>query len=334
MPLDPSPFAVVSPASSQLASPDSAAPRAQARGAALVLNTKARQGDIAPAEIVALLARHGVTARFIEAGDGGPRAAIQQAVAGGYDTVIVGGGDGTLSTAAHELCSHAICIGVLPLGTANDFARSIGIPHDDLDAACAIIATRETIAVDVGVANERRYLNVASIGLPARVTATLTPDLKKRWGVLAYLIAAAQAAIRQRPFTVRLTVDGKKRRVRRVMQLAIGSGRYFGGGLSVTEAARCDDGLLNLHVITAPNLLALLWTLRHLRSGRYAKGDSALRFRAHTVRVETRRRQRVNIDGELAGHTPLDVQIRPGCLRVFAPRQEQEQPDTPHADPH
>jgi diacylglycerol kinase family enzyme len=103
------------------------------------------------------------------------------------------------------------------------------------------------------------------------------------------------------------------------MQVAMGSGRYFGGGLSVTDTAEATDGYLNIHVITAPNVRSLLWTLRHLRSGRYAPGDSALRVRARRVRVETRRRHRINVDGELHGHTPLEVQVRPRGLPVYVP---------------
>jgi YegS/Rv2252/BmrU family lipid kinase len=204
------------------------------------------------------------------------------------------------------------------LGTANDFARTTGVPQD-LDAACAIIGAGHTVAVDVGVANGRHFLNVASIGLPATVSTVLTDELKARWGVVAYPIAAIRAALRQRPFTATLTIDGRRRRVRRVMQVAIGSGRYFGGGLSVTAAADATDGYLNVHVITAPNVGSLLWTLRHLRSGRYAPGDSALRFRARHVYVETRRRHRVNVDGELHGHTPLEVEVHPRSLSVFVP---------------
>lgn len=287
--------------------------------AALILNPAAREGDYAPEEILDELANSGVEASLVPVEDG-IEPALHAALSDHPDAVIVGGGDGTLSTAANVLCGHNVPMGILPLGTANDFARTTGIPRD-LAQACAIIGTGHTTAVDVCVANGRHFLNVASIGLPATVSAVLSDEMKGRWGVLAYPIAAVRAALRQRPFSVTLTIDGRRRRVRRVMQVAVGSGRYYGGGLSVTDAAEATDGYLNLHVITAPNVGALLWTLRHLRSGRYAPGDSALRFRAQRVRITTRRRLRVNVDGELHGHTPLEVEVRPRCLPVFAPRE-------------
>lgn len=288
--------------------------------AALVINPGARRGDTSPTTIVDCLRRHGVEADPIPVGADGVGAALRTALTTGHDVVIVGGGDGTLSAAADVLRGHAVRLGILPLGTANDFARSLNIP-EDVEAACAVVAAGATAAVDVGVANGRGFLNVASIGLPATVASLLTPALKRRWGVLAYAMAAAQATMRQRPFSATLTVDGRRRHVRWVMQAAIGSGRYYGGGLSVTDAARSTDGYLSVHVITAPNVFALLWTLRHLRSGRYARGDSALRFRARDVRVTTRRPRGVDVDGEVAGRTPLHVEVRPRCVEVFAPQR-------------
>jgi diacylglycerol kinase (ATP) len=285
--------------------------------AALILNPAARASDHSPEEILSTLARSGVEAVLVPIEEG-IEAALCAALSAHSDAVIVGGGDGTLSTAAGVLCGHAVPLGILPLGTANDFARTTGIPRD-LEQACAIIGAGHTVAVDVGVANGRHFLNVASIGLPATLSSVLSDELKRRWGVLAYPLAAVRAALRQRPFTATLTIDGRRRRVRRVMQVAVGSGRYYGGGMRVTDAAKATDGYLHIHVITAPNVGALLWTLRHLRSGRYALGDSALRFQAQHVRITTRRRLPVNVDGELHGHTPLEVAVRPRCLPVFAP---------------
>ncbi len=285
---------------------------------ALALNPRARQGDLPPDEIVQRLSQQGVTADLLSVPNGDLAAAVQKAITAGYDAIIAGGGDGTLSIIAHQLAATPIKLGILPLGTANDFARSLSIPHD-LDQACAVIAAGHTVRVDVGVVNGRRFLNVASIGLPAKVSAAITPQLKKRLGVLAYPVAAVQALTHQRPFGAKLTVDGRVHRVRWVMQLAVGSGRHYGGGMTLTDIAQPTDGHLHVHVITARNLGALLWTLRHLRSGRYAPDHNALRFSAQHVRVETRRRHRINADGELVGHTPLDVTVLPHALEVFAP---------------
>lgn len=292
--------------------------------AALVVNPAARDGAHPPHDIRRALAACGVETALVSV-EAGLAPALRAALATCPDAIIVGGGDGTISSAAAALCDHTTPtpLGVLPLGTANDFARTLGIPRD-LEQACALIGAGHTVAVDVGVANGRHFLNVASIGWPATVSSALSDELKARWGVLAYPLAALRAALRQRPFTATLTIDGRQRRVRQVVQIAVGSGRYYGGGMQITDTAEPTDGYLHLHVITAPTAGALLWTLRHLRSGRYAQGDSALRVQARRVRITTRRRLRINVDGELRGFTPLEVEVHPRCLPVFAPPSTDE----------
>src|SRR5579871_5589906 len=130
--------------------------------AALILNPGAREGDRAPAELVTLLAGYGVDAYLIPVGDAGIAPAVRTALADAPEAVVVGGGDGTLSSAAEVLCGSAVPLGILPLGTANDFARTIGLPAE-LDAACAVIGAGQTLTVDIGVANGRHCLNVASL---------------------------------------------------------------------------------------------------------------------------------------------------------------------------
>jgi len=150
---------------------------------ALALNPRARQGDLPPDKIIQRLGQQGVTADLLSVPNGDLAAAVQKAATAGYDAIIARGGDGTLSIIAHHLAATPIKLGILPLGTANDFACSLSIPHD-LDQACAVIAAEHTVRVDVGVVNGRRFLNVVSIGLPAEVSAAITPQLKKRLGML------------------------------------------------------------------------------------------------------------------------------------------------------
>src|SRR5690242_9225507 len=129
--------------------------------AALILNPAAHDGERPPQDIRRALAACGVETALVPSEEG-LAPALRAALAARPDAVIVGGGDGTLSTAANVLCGHNIPLGVLPLGTANDFARTLGLPRD-LEQACAIIGAGHTIAVDVGVANGRHFLNVASL---------------------------------------------------------------------------------------------------------------------------------------------------------------------------
>ena len=234
------------------ASGEDARPAAPGRGGAwLLVSVSARQGSeerLQQAE--AALRKHGLhpaVSRTVEPRD--LRRALREAVTAGAPLVVIAGGDGTLSLAATELAGTSTALGVLPSGTANDFARSLGIP-DDLDAAAALIAAGHLREVDVGLADGRPFLNAASVGLGVAVTRRLSQRLKRWAGKLAYPVAAGREALSTRPFRVRLQVDGERRAVR-VFQLVVGNGRYHGAGTLVAPDARPDDGKLHVYAILA-----------------------------------------------------------------------------------
>ena len=127
-----------------------------------------------------------------------------------FDMAIVGGGDGTLNNAAAGLAYSGLPLGVLPMGTANDFARTMGIPADPLQAA-EIIAAGHQKTVDLGEVNGHLFFNVASIGFSAELAAELTEHAKKRWGTLGYAIVAARLLMRSRLFTAVVDHDGTRR---------------------------------------------------------------------------------------------------------------------------
>ncbi len=120
----------------------------------------------------------------------------------GYETLILGGGDGTVSSVVDFLAHHDVTLGLLPLGTANDFARTLGIPSD-VDEACEAIANGKVVDVDLGLAGNNYYVNVASVGLGVGATQALTPWAKKNIGALAYPVAAIKAFMTHEPFSAR-----------------------------------------------------------------------------------------------------------------------------------
>lgn len=125
---------------------------------------------------------------------------LDSVLASGCDLVIIGGGDGTLGTGVDRLAHRGVTLGVIPLGTANDLARTLQIPAD-VDAACATIADGRVVDIDVGRMGDHTFCNVASLGLAVGVTKALTPRLKHRLGPLAYPVATLRAYRRHRPFT-------------------------------------------------------------------------------------------------------------------------------------
>lgn len=290
-----------------------------ARRALCLVNPNAKSGSADLAEAFAALAAGGIAAEPLQTSSLEDARQRLEAEAGAADLVIVGGGDGTISDLAAELLAANKPVGLLPLGTANDLARSLAIPTD-LAAAAEIILAGHSAGIDVGTVNDRPFLNVASLGLSVDV-ARFHKGARKRWlGVLAYPLSWWDAWRARRPFAARLTIDGAERRVR-CAQFAIGSGRHYGGGLTLDETASHFDGLLHGYYVRPLGLGGWLRLLPALFLGRLRRQPEVVTFEARELELTTRRRLAINVDGELAAHTPARFAIRPGALRIFLPRE-------------
>ena len=161
------------------------------------------------------------------------------------DMIILCGGDGTIASGAMAVMESGLPLGIFPLGTANDLARTLGIPAD-LAAAAGIIAAGRTRRIDIGLVNGLPFFNVASIGMSSDLTRQLTHDVKQRLGKLGYLVTALKVLVRARHFRAVIGGNGRRQRVR-TLQIAVGNGVYYGGGTVVEENATIDDGMLSLY---------------------------------------------------------------------------------------
>lgn len=236
------------------------------------------------------------------------------------DRIVIGGGDGTISNALPELLQLNKPLGVLPLGTANDFARSLGLPQDSIAAARVAMHGR-THKVDVGLVNGRPFLNVASVGLAAKVSQAQSKELKRSWHVLSYLIGFLRVVREARPFYIELAIDDGPPWSGPVYQVSIGNGRYHGGGLTVAENAAIDDGKLTLYVVLPGTFWQLLTCITHLRFG-FLEPEALHRQSAnHHVTIRTWRPRPVNADGEISGATPAEFTLIPAGLKVIVPQR-------------
>ncbi|MBN1210030.1 MAG: lipid kinase [Myxococcaceae bacterium] len=300
----------------------------------LVVNTKSRSGREAFEAAREALAARGVPLMSSHAlsQPRHMRQVLDDAVARGARHILVGGGDGTVSCVAAHLLGRDVTLGVLPLGTGNDFARSLGIP-DSVEAACDVIAQGYTARVDVGLANGRPFLNAASLGLATAIARRLTKRLKQKMGKLAYPVAAASQMRQLRPFRVRMTADDQAYELE-VLQLVVGNGRYHGAGNVVAPSAALDDRRLHVYAITAPSaesgregtglgqledLATLARVALSLRRGQHVEHPAVTSLRTSRLYVEAEPRQEVNADGELIGRTPMLFEVVPAALRVYAP---------------
>ncbi len=288
------------------------------RKALLLVNPGSRAGA-SPAAPEALLRAAGVVVVAHVAGDAPTLVRAVRARSPDTDLVVAGGGDGTLSAIAAELVDTPVALGVLPLGTANDFARTIGIPLDPA-AAARVVADGHVRRIDVGFVNDIAFLNAAGIGLSADLAAALTPDSKRRFGRGGYLFAALRLILRARSFAVVIRgLDGPI--AARSLMVTVGNGRHHGGGLTIAPAARIDDGLLDLYSLETTRLWRLALIGWALRSGRHVHWSDVRHARSPAFELRTRRPRPVNADGELRTTTPASFRIRRAALAVIAPAE-------------
>lgn len=285
--------------------------------ALLVVNPRARRGSGSIAAARTVLENAGLSVTEMKPGRHETIAEIISRQAPYYDSVILGGGDGTLNAAIKGVMDTGMPLGILPLGTANDFARTVGIPADPVKAA-GIVAAGRTRRIDLGEVNGHLFLNVASVGFSAELAGELTEHAKKRWGVLGYAIVAARILMRSRLFKAFVEHDGKVETVR-TMQISVGNGRHYGGGMTVAETATADDGQLDFYSLEVDHWWRLLALLPSLRRGTQGQWDDVRAFRTTEIRIDTSRPRPVNTDGELTTWTPAHFRIRPGAITIFAP---------------
>jgi YegS/Rv2252/BmrU family lipid kinase len=284
----------------------------------IMVNPKASRAEAALPALASWF-RKNCDAKLVVATSKEERMQELEAHARGVDLIVIGGGDGTISRAVPELLKLGRPVALLPLGTANDFARTIGLPSDPLEAAEVALNGREH-RIDIGLVNNRPYLNVASLGVASKVPKAQSKELKQTWRAFAYVIGLCSAFRNFRPFFVDLDIDGKWTWSGAVYQVSVGNGRYHGGGLTVAEDAAIDDGKLDLYLVYPGSFWQLVASIMHLKFG-LTKPEVLKRLSAVTVTVRTDRPQSINADGEFATATPASFEVRPKALTVIVPRK-------------
>ncbi|HSO19956.1 MAG TPA: YegS/Rv2252/BmrU family lipid kinase [Desulfosarcina sp.] len=214
-------------------------------GALILVNKRARQGGAGLKRVRRVLEKGGFETAVHAFEDVAEIDAAVSRNRQGVDRIVVGGGDGTINAALEAVLASERLLGILPMETANELARTLAIPAEPEQAAAVIVRGRAT-RIEMGWVNGKHYCNVANIGLAARVGRTLTNAMKKRWGVLAYPLASFQALRSNCPFRDRITCNGRTRSMKSI-QIAVGNGRHYGGGMTIRQDAAIDDHLLNFY---------------------------------------------------------------------------------------
>lgn len=287
--------------------------------ALLLLKPGAEQDEPAIGAGIGLLQSHGIETLRQQARSSEQVRHLLRELGGSIDRIICGGGDGSVNLVVNGMLGSGLPLGVLPLGTANDFARTLGI--GGVRDAFGVIAAGRTRRVDVGRANGRCFLNVAHLGLGAKVSGRLSGLAKRHLGPLSYALAAVDALREASHFHAEVLCDGHRLKFKAV-QIAVGNGVFYGGGSRIAEDARIDDGRLDLYAIPAQPLSRLLLIAPALRRGRLARTRGVLALRARRVEIVTREPHVVTADGEHLTHTPVRFGVLPRALQVYVPPPE------------
>ena len=239
--------------------------------------------------------------------------------AAGSDLVVLGGGDGTMNAAAEALLETGLPLAILPLGTGNDLARTLGVPLDPL-AAAEVAAGGTTRRIDLGRVNDKHFFNVASIGLSVRVAEALTGEVKRRLGTFGYPVTVYRVLKEGRAFRAEIRPAGDDAPLALdAIQLAVGNGRFYGGGLVVDERAEIDDHLLHLYALRPRPLWRLAARALAFRRGQHDDPGAVEALAGRTFEVVTDRPMRVNTDGEITTRTPARFSVVPAALEVLVP---------------
>lgn len=241
----------------------------------------------------------------------------RSAVEGGDDALVVAGGDGTLSAAVQALAHQPTALGVIPIGTTNVWAREMGIPLN-VRAAAEVLLKGETAQVDLGQANRRYFLFVASAGFDASVTRGVDATAKRRLGMLAYVIAAIAEALKLRGEDVTISTDGRVSR-HRVLMVVANNVRLYGGVLKMSPEAYADDGLLDVWVFRGRGIPAAMVHAANVLLGRHTRDPGTDYYRCARIVIDARRPLPVQLDGDYYGTTPVAFRVVPSALRVIIP---------------
>ena len=257
----------------------------------------------------------------VTAGDGDAGEAAAMAVTDGCESIFVAGGDGTLNGVMNGLATagalNRVVVGVVPLGTGNDFAAGLGIPPDPEAALDVLLAGRE-LAVDLGEVNGRIFVNSSGGGFMAEVSVAVTPELKTIAGRLAYLIGGAQVLFEFEPAGATVTMQpGSVQVSRSLYTFAVCNSRMVAGGRLIAPDALIDDGLLDVCLIEGMSALEFVALARKVADGAHVQDPRVLYYQVESVRIELDRVVYVNTDGEVFQDRRCDYRVLPRAARFL-----------------
>lgn len=241
-----------------------------------------------------------------------------------YDVVFALGGDGTVNEVLNGVLDSNAALGVLPFGTANVWAKELGLPLNDIAAAARLQINAPSVAIDVGQVQgddfgPRAFLLWCGVGFDAHITAEIEPQraMKRRLGALVFWLFGVRAAFKFRGQRARIQIDGRKRRTRLLLAL-ISNTQLYGGLVRISPQAKLDDGLLDLAIFRGTGTLQTAWHLVRVFLGWHLHAVDVEHYRSREITIRAPRLP-VHVDAEPIGITPVQISLRDKAVRVLVP---------------
>lgn len=269
-------------------------------------------------EILHRLERGGLeTSTHATIGEGDAAVAAAEAVERGFDVIIAAGGDGTLYEVINGMAerSNRPPLGILPVGTTNDFARALGIPKH-WEFAVDLILQKHTRMIDVGKINKRYFINIAGGGSMTELTYEVPSKLKTVIGQLAYYMKGLEKLPRLRP--TELCFRSKEMTVHEeVMMFLICNSNSVGGFERLAPDASLSDGLLDVFILRKCNLAEFIRIVSAALRGEHMNDPHVIHFKTQNIQVTSPDYVQLNLDGEFGGTLPCTISVLPDHLQIF-----------------
>jgi YegS/Rv2252/BmrU family lipid kinase len=287
-------------------------------GTALVVNTHSRKAERFFFDVLDALAKSDleVTSIFPVRDPRKLAEAVKTAIDAGNKMVIVGGGDGTISALVGHFVNTDVVLGILPLGTANSFIKSLGIP-DNPEEAIEVITKGRVEKIDVGKINDTYYANVISFGFTTLIASKLSDRMKKHFGLLAYFFEGIRQTLKLKPFDMKVTCDGQSQMIK-TYQVIVANGSFY-GPTSLAREATVNSGKLMLLTMSGMRRRTLLKAWVGSLFGKSLASYGAHHVSASKIEIETDPIQDVSIDGEVNYVTPLKLEVVPEGIHIMVP---------------
>lgn len=254
---------------------------------------------------------------YFTAGPGDAQKLASQLSLNGYKRIFVFGGDGTVNEVLNGISLNGTVLGIIPTGTGNDFCRAVGIPKSPKEALMQL--TKGKIKhVDIGVVNGRRFLNAVGAGFDAEVVKVTNEQFHQLRGTLAYLASLIKVLATYRNHEITVETEGAVFKGKMLLA-GVGNGRYIGGGLKMFPQAEVDDGVFQVVMLGDIKKSEILFHFPKIFTGTHLSHPLISSLTANKLVIKSNPPLTVQVDGEIIGKTPIEIELLPQVLPILVP---------------